>query len=157
MQRQSARLLVIDDDSRLADMLRDYLGEAGFRVSAAGNGGAGLGLLARESYDAVILDLMLPDVDGLEVCRQIRRRDSAIPILMLTARGDATDRVVGLELGADDYLPKPFAPRELLARLRAILRRGKTADASQVLRFGRLEIDRAAREVRLDGQCRALT
>jgi DNA-binding response OmpR family regulator len=151
------RLLVIDDDLRHAQLLRDYLGEAGFRVSAAGSGGAGLALLARESYDAVILDLMLPDTDGLEVCRQIRRRDSAIPILMLTARGDATDRVVGLELGADDYLPKPFAPRELLARLRAILRRGKATAASQVLRFGRLEIDRGAREVRLDGQCRALT
>jgi two-component system phosphate regulon response regulator OmpR len=157
MHQQSARLLLIDDDSRLADMLRDYLGEAGFRVSAAGSGGAGLALLQRESYDAVILDLMLPDIDGLEVCRQIRRRDSALPILMLTARGDATDRVVGLELGADDYLTKPFAPRELLARLRAILRRGKTADADQVLRFGRLEIDRGAREVRLDGQSRALT
>jgi DNA-binding response OmpR family regulator len=151
------RLLVIDDDSRLANMLRDYLGEAGFRVASVAGGGAGLALLARESYDAVVLDLMLPDMDGLEVCRQIRRRDPALPILMLTARGDATDRIVGLELGADDYLPKPFEPRELLARLRAILRRSRAADTGEVLRFGRLEIDRGAREVRLDGQCRPLT
>ena len=99
---------------------------------------------------------MLPDMDGLSVCSQIRAR-AATPILMLTARGDAMDRVVGLEMGADDYLPKPFEPRELLARLRAILRRGKDDRKSEVLRFGRLEIDRDAREVRLDGSARALT
>ena len=99
---------------------------------------------------------MLPDMDGLDVCRQVRAR-SATPILMLTARGDAMDRVVGLEMGADDYLPKPFEPRELLARLKAILRRGKAGPASDLLRFGRLEIDRSAREVRLDGEARPLT
>jgi two-component system, OmpR family, phosphate regulon response regulator OmpR len=99
---------------------------------------------------------MLPDMDGLEICRKIRVR-SDTPILMLTARGDATDRVVGLEMGADDYLPKPFEPRELLARLRAILRRGRGGAKSDVLRFGRLEIDRGSREVRLDGAPRALT
>jgi DNA-binding response OmpR family regulator len=151
------RLLLIEDDARLAEMLRDYLGEAGFRVSCAASGGAGLTLAARETYDVIVLDLMLPDGDGLEVCRQIRHRDAAIPILMLTARGDATDRVVGLEMGADDYLPKPFEPRELLARLRAVLRRGKRHPGSDVLRFGRLEIDRGAREIRLDGEIRALT
>jgi DNA-binding response OmpR family regulator len=109
-------------------------------------------------YDALILDVMLPDIDGFEICRQVRAR-SDLPILMLTARGDETDRVVGLELGADDYLPKPFSPRELLARLRAVLRRRSAprADARSLLRFGRLEIDRDAREVRIDGEARALT
>jgi two-component system phosphate regulon response regulator OmpR len=151
------RLLLIEDDTRLAEMVRDYLGEAGFRVSRAESGSAGLTMQALETFDAIVLDLMLPDIDGLEVCRQIRRRGSAIPILMLTARGDAMDRVVGLEIGADDYLPKPFEPRELLARLRAVLRRGKGEVASDVLRFGRLEIDRGAREIRLDGETRPLT
>src|SRR5881396_392104 len=99
---------------------------------------------------------MLPDIDGLEVCRRLRAK-SDTPVLMLTARGDAMDRVVGLEMGADDYLPKPFEPRELLARLRAILRRSKGESKSAVLRFGRLEIDRGAREVRLDGESRLLT
>jgi two-component system, OmpR family, phosphate regulon response regulator OmpR len=151
------RLLLIEDDIRLAEMVCDYLGRAGFGVSRIGSGGEGLAMLARETFDAVVLDLMLPDMDGLEVCRQIRRRRSTLPILMLTARGDAMDRVVGLEMGADDYLPKPFEPRELLARLRAILRRGKADPGSDVLRFGSLEIDRAAREVRLDGVTRPLT
>jgi DNA-binding response OmpR family regulator len=112
--------------------------------------------LANESFDALVLDLMLPDMDGLEVCRKVRA-GSDLPILMLTARGDATDRVVGLELGADDYLPKPFDPRELLARLRAILRRRSPGRAADVLRFGRLEIDRGARVVRLEGEERPLT
>jgi two-component system, OmpR family, phosphate regulon response regulator OmpR len=150
------RLLLIEDDARLAEMVRDYLGGAGFRVSHAANGAAGLALHAREAFDAIVLDLMLPDMDGLDVCRQVRAR-AATPILMLTARGDAMDRIVGLEMGADDYLPKPFEPRELLARLKAILRRGKAPAKSDVLRFGRLEIDRGAREVRLDGESRTLT
>jgi DNA-binding response OmpR family regulator len=150
------RILLIEDDTRLAEMVRDYLGEAGFRVARAANGSAGLVLHAREAFDAIVLDLMLPDMDGLEVCRQVRTR-AATPILMLTARGDAMDRVIGLEMGADDYLPKPFEPRELLARLRAILRRGGASRAEDVLRFGRLEIDRAAREVRLAGEVRPLT
>jgi DNA-binding response OmpR family regulator len=113
-------------------------------------------LAASESFDAMILDLMLPDVDGLDICRALRAK-SDMPVLMLTARGDPLDRVVGLELGADDYLPKPFEPRELLARLRAILRRRAGQGQSQVLRFGRLEIDPGAREVRLDGQRKTLT
>jgi DNA-binding response OmpR family regulator len=153
----SERLLLIEDDARLAEMVCDYLGRAGFRVSCAESGRAGLAMEAGESFDALILDLMLPDMDGLEVCRQIRHRRSQIPILMLTARGDATDRIVGLEMGADDYLPKPFEPRELLARLRAVLRRGKQWRSGDILRFGRLEIDRGAREVRLDGEIRTLT
>jgi DNA-binding response OmpR family regulator len=150
------RILLIEDDTRLAEMVCDYLGGAGFHVERAGNGASGLALQARDIFDAIVLDLMLPDMDGLDVCRRIRLRAS-VPILMLTARGDAMDRVVGLEMGADDYLPKPFEPRELLARLRAILRRSKGQPKSDVLRFGRLEIDRGAREVRLDGEVRPLT
>ena len=129
------RILLIEDDARLAEMVRDYLGEAGFRVARAASGNSGLAMHAREAVDAIVLDLMLPDMDGLEVCRQIRAR-AATPILMLTARGDAMDRVIGLEMGADDYLPKPFEPRELLARLKAILRRGAApARKDDVLRF----------------------
>jgi DNA-binding response OmpR family regulator len=159
----SERILLVDDDPRLAEMVSEYLGQAGFRVDIAPDGRTGLDRLAREPFDALVLDLMLPDMDGLEVCRQLRASAAAaaeIPVLMLTARGDAMDRVVGLELGADDYLPKPFEPRELLARLRAVLRRrrhGGTDAATEVLRFGRLEIDRGAREVRLAGEARALT
>jgi two-component system phosphate regulon response regulator OmpR len=154
-------LLIIDDDVRLADMLRQYLSGAGFAVEARHTGFAGLEAAAgpgHQAYDAVILDVMLPDLDGLEVCRRLRaRRD--IPILMLTARGEDTDRIVGLELGADDYLPKPFNPRELLARLRAILRRRRDAGegAPAVLRFGRLEIDEGSRSARIDGVLRSVT
>jgi DNA-binding response OmpR family regulator len=150
------RVLLIEDDTRLAGMIGEYLGKAGFQVIHAENGTRGLALHRQEGADAVILDLMLPDTDGLEVCRLIRAR-SDTPILMLTARGDAMDRVVGLELGADDYLPKPFEPRELLARLRAILRRGRAGKAPEVLRFGRLEIEPASRQARLDGAPCALT
>jgi DNA-binding response OmpR family regulator len=151
---------LIEDDSRLAGMVSEYLGKAGFHVIHAENGARGLALHERQPVDVVILDLMLPDTDGLEVCRQIRARSDS-PILMLTARGDPMDRVVGLEMGADDYLPKPFEPRELLARLRAILRRSRAGPRigprPDVLRFGRLEIDRGAREARLDGAPRPLT
>ena len=152
------RVLLIEDDFRLAGMLSEYLGKAGFNVVHAEDGARGLALHEREPADIVILDLMLPDSDGLEICRQLRARSNT-PILMLTARGDPVDRIVGLEMGADDYLPKPFDPRELLARLRAVLRRsraglrsGQAAGASpDVLRCGRLEIDRGAQEARLDG------
>jgi two-component system phosphate regulon response regulator OmpR len=151
----TGRILIIDDDERLAAMVVDYLAGAGFRVVAAATAFDGQQRLKREPFDALVLDLMLPDADGLEVCRRIRAT-SDVPILMLTARGDAMDRVVGLEIGADDYLPKPFEPRELLARLRAILRR-KQAPPQDVTRFGRLEIDRGARRVTVDGVERALT
>jgi len=149
------KILLIDDDIRLSEMVRDYLGRAGYRVERTDTGASGLALQMREAFDAIVLDLMLPDMDGLDVCRKIRER-AGVPILMLTARGDTMDRIIGLELGADDYLPKPFEPRELLARLRAILRRKRGANRD-VLRFGRLEIDRDAREVRLDGDVKALT
>jgi two-component system, OmpR family, phosphate regulon response regulator OmpR len=144
------RILLIEDDPRLAGMVQTYLGEAGFRITHASTGGAGIDLARREAFDALILDLMLPDMDGLDVCRHIRARGGT-PILMLTARGDAMDRVVGLEMGADDYLPKPFEPRELLARLKAILRRANSETKLEVLHFGRIEIDTGALEVRLDG------
>jgi DNA-binding response OmpR family regulator len=150
------RILLIDDDLSLGGMVADYLAGAGFRVTNAPTAREGEQRLKRETYDALILDLMLPDGDGLEVCRRIRQT-SDLPILMLTARGDAMDRVVGLELGADDYLPKPFEPRELLARLRAILRRKSGPAPHDVLRFGRLEIDRGARRARLDGDDCLLT
>lgn len=151
------RLLLVEDDTRLATMVATYLEQAGFRMTHAATGASAMQqLLTGESFDAVILDLMLPDADGLDLCRSIRAR-SEIPVLMLTARGDPLDRVIGLEIGADDYLPKPFEPRELVARLRAILRRGRAQAGVQVLRFGRLEIDKNAREVRLDGERRTLT
>ncbi len=152
----TARVLLVEDDARLATMVADYLGEAGFRVVVVATGKAATQAIGTEGFDAVILDLMLPDADGLDLCRSIRAR-SEIPLLMLTARGDPLDRVVGLELGADDYLPKPFEPRELLARLRAILRRRHAPGSADVLRFGRLEIDKGAREVRLDGQRKTMT
>jgi two-component system, OmpR family, phosphate regulon response regulator OmpR len=145
------RVLVVEDDPRLAEMLSEYLGQAGFRVTVAPLGATALRVLEETDCDAVILDLMLPDMDGLNVCRQIRT-SSDTPVLMLTARGDAVDRIVGLELGADDYLPKPFEPRELLARLRAILRRRIAGRATgHILNFGRLDLDSAARTVLLDG------
>jgi DNA-binding response OmpR family regulator len=151
------RILMIEDDTRLAAMVRDYLVESGFRVSVRETAADGLATLGREPFDALVLDVMLPDLDGFEVCRRVRA-SSDVPILMLTARGEPTDRIVGLELGADDYLPKPFEPRELLARLRAGLRRrGAPAKRAGSLRFGRLEIDRDARAVRLAGAERTLT
>jgi two-component system phosphate regulon response regulator OmpR len=156
MRLMTARILLVEDDARLASMVVDYLGEAGFRLGHAPTGADAMRLVATEDFDAVILDLMLPDADGLDLCRGIRAK-SDIPLLMLTARGDPLDRVVGLELGADDYLPKPFEPRELLARLRAILRRRNAPGSVDVLRFGRLEIDKGAREVRLDGQRKVMT
>ena len=150
------QVLVVDDDTRLSAMLADYLGGNGFAVHTAATATAGLADLARRAPDAVILDVMLPDLDGFEACRRIRAI-SDVPILMLTAKGEDTDRIVGLELGADDYLPKPFNPRELLARLKAILRRRNGGTLSRVLRFGRLEIDPGSRSVRIDGRESTMT
>ena len=150
------RVLMIDDDARLAGMVSDYLDGAGFRVTIAGTAHEGESLLKREAFDALILDLMLPDADGLDLCRRLRA-STDVPILMLTARGEPMDRVVGLEIGADDYLAKPFEPRELQARLRAILRRRGAPAKAETLRFGRLEIDKGARLVRVDGEERPIT
>ena len=157
------RLLLIDDDARLAAMVADYLRQSGYAVSHAADGAAGMLALAQFSPDLVILDLMLPDADGLDLCRRIKAQ-SAAAVLMLTAKGDPMDRVVGLEIGADDYLPKPFEPRELLARVRAVLRRGQAGVATvptqaqrPPLRFGSLEIDPEARSVAVAGQSCELT
>ena len=149
------RLLVVEDDARLAGMLTEYLGEAGFRVDVAASGADAIAK-SRGEHAAMILDLTLPDMDGLDVCRAVRAK-SQLPILMLTARGEAADRIVGLELGADDYLPKPFEPRELLARLRAVLRRRGMPESGQALRFGRVEVDPGARTLCVNGEARELT
>jgi len=152
------RILLIEDDARLADNVREYLARSGYAVSTAGTAAEGLRCARGGVFDAVLLDLMLPDQDGLELCRTLRA-ESDVPIIVITARGDAEDRIVGLELGADDYLGKPFNPRELLARLRAVLRRraGPGAGRARPLRFGRLEIDPDARSVRVGGEERSLT
>lgn len=155
----SERVLMIDDDAALACMVAEYLGTRGLSVTIAGTLEQGESLLRRGGFDVLILDAMLPDGDGFDLCKDWRQR-STLPILMLTARGDEVDRIVGLELGADDYLPKPFNPRELLARLRALLRRsqlGATSPAGEVLRFGSLELDHGALEARLNGEPTALT
>lgn len=164
MHATAPRLLLIDDDRRLAGMLGTYLRQNGLQVEHAGTATAGIRQLERaantQPFSAVVLDLMLPDADGLEVCRMIRTMAPPIcstPIVMLTAKGDPMDRVVGLELGADDYLPKPFEPRELLARLRAVLRRPQLLAAHPVLRFGNLEIHSEARRVLVDGKSVVLT
>ena len=153
---------MIEDDARLAQMVGEYLGQSGFAVHHAGDGHGGLLALQASPPDLVILDLMLPDMDGLEVCRRIRSMPGAlaqIPVLMLTAKGDPMDRIIGLEIGADDYLPKPFEPRELLARIRAVLRRRGEGlpQVNKQLRFGTLEIDRDARTVNVAGQVCDLT
>lgn len=152
------RVLLVEDDTRLAEMLVDYL--AGFEVEVQRTESikGAWTQLRSGAFEALLLDAMLPDGDGFELCRQLRA-ESDLPILMITARGDEGDRIVGLELGADDYLPKPFNPRELLARLRAVLRRASRARAQQgeVLRFGTLEIDLGARAARLAGQRCELT
>ena len=162
----NTHLLMIEDDTRLAQMVSEYLGQSGMQVAHCADGASGLAQLQGHSGaalpDLVILDLMLPDMDGLDVCRRIRSLPSAaaqVPVLMLTAKGDPMDRVIGLELGADDYLPKPYEPRELLARIRAILRRRESGStpAIPLLRFGSLEIDRDARSVTVAGDVCELT
>lgn len=151
-------VLMIDDDESLSAMLAEYLAPMDFDVTAAATVAEGMTRLADGGFDLMILDVMLPDGDGFEVCRNVRA-DYDLPILMLTARGDEMDRIVGLELGADDYLPKPFNPRELLARLKAIARRGamRSAKPDEALRFGRLIIQPQQRMVLLDGEERTLT
>lgn len=156
MTAMAERLLVVDDDQRLAAMLSEYLSGEGYVVALRFTAREGHEALRRERFDAVILDVMLPDCDGFELCRQVRTH-SSVPILMLTAKGEDTDRIIGLEIGADDYLPKPFNPRELLARIRALLRRQRGPDEDALLDFGRLQIDPSSRVVRIDGHERRLT
>jgi two-component system phosphate regulon response regulator OmpR len=156
----TTRLLLIDDDLRLTDMVGGYLRQHGFEVDGAGSLAAGREKLKQGAYDALLLDLMLPDGDGLEFTRELRgqARTRRLPLLMLTARGEPMDRIVGLEIGADDYLPKPFEPRELLARVKALLRRAAPEPGDdEVLTFGRLEVDLGARQARLAGQVCDLT
>jgi two-component system OmpR family response regulator len=144
------RVLLIDDDARLSELLAGYLAQNDVALTHARDGRAGLQALDADTFDAVLLDVMMPGLDGLDVLRRIRTRNS-IPVLMLTARGDEADRVVGLELGADDYVPKPFSPRELLARLRAVLRRSHPEAAAERLAVAGIEVDVAARTVRVEG------
>ena len=156
----TSRLLLIDDDKRLTDMVSGYLRQNGFGVETAGSLASGREQLKLASYDAVVLDLMLPDGDGLEFTREMRSqpRTRRLPLLMLTARGEPMDRIVGLEIGADDYLGKPFEPRELLARIKPLLRRAAPdSGGDELLSFGRLEVDLGARQARLDGRSLDLT
>jgi DNA-binding response OmpR family regulator len=150
------RVLLIDDDGRLNALLTTYLGRFGFAVRAVTHPEQGLRVLRSDPPDLVVLDVMLPDMDGFTLCRKIRE-SSLIPIVMLTARGDVMDRIVGLELGADDYLPKPFEPRELLARMQAILRRGPSGDKQERLRVGSLDVNWATRSAQMQGRDLALT
>ncbi len=156
MNDMTLRVLLIDDDERLYELLLGYLGTNDCTVSHAPDGVRGLSALSADAFDVVLLDVMMPGIDGLEVCRRIRQR-SQIPVIMLTAKGDETDRVVGLEIGADDYLPKPFSPRELLARMRAVLRRASPDAVSERITSGPLEIDVAGRDVKLSGSPIELT
>jgi DNA-binding response OmpR family regulator len=152
----SLRVLSIDDDSRLYQLLASYLEPNGVTLVHAADGRQGLAALEGGVFDAVLLDVMMPGMDGIEVCRRIRAK-SHIPVIMLTAKGDETDRVVGLEIGADDYVPKPFSPRELLARLRAVLRRSAPEATQAVLTVGDIAVEVASREVRVGGQPVELT
>lgn len=165
----TSRVLLVEDDPRLADLVSTYLVGRGFDVDVAPDGSSARRLLAHAGFHrgfaVVLLDAMLPDSDGFDLCREFRAESATLPIIMITARGEETDRIVGLELGADDYLPKPFNPRELLARMKALLRRtdamatagGVSATPDETRVFGRLEIDSARREVRLAGDTRRLT
>jgi DNA-binding response OmpR family regulator len=151
-------LLLVDDDVRLASMIADYLREHQFEVTHAPDAAAALACIKAQVFDAVLLDLMLPDKDGLDLFRELMAQPAfrAAPVIMLTARGDPMDKVVGLEIGAEDYVAKPFEPRELLARIRVVLRRGKSVPAD-VIRFGRLDIDLSSRVVRVAGEEKPLT
>ncbi|MBM4210174.1 MAG: response regulator transcription factor [Gammaproteobacteria bacterium] len=160
----SAEILIVDDDRDLASMLAEFLGNEGFQVVTATEGGGALGLMAERPFDLVILDVMLPGSSGFDVLRQLRQRKPRLPVLMLTARGEAIDRILGLELGADDYLPKPFDPRELAARIRAILRRVETAgdhsasaEGPENLLIGALKLDVRRRRLTLGSTALELT
>jgi two-component system phosphate regulon response regulator OmpR len=151
------RILIVEDEPSIATALEDALRLEGYEVNVVSDGLSAERAALREHYDLILLDVMLPQKDGFSVCRALRSAHLATPIIVVTARTQEVDKIVGLELGADDYLPKPFEPRELLARLRAILRRGAARGHARPLRFGRLEIDRDAHAVRLDGVDKPLT
>lgn len=163
MKTPPQRLLVVDDDQRLRELLSRYLSEQGFAVDLAGDAPEMDRKLARAAYALIVLDLMLPGEDGLAICRRLRGTAQATPIIMLTAKGDEIDRILGLEMGADDYLPKPFNPRELLARIHAVLRRGSPLPPgapdpqAHTVTFGTLELDLATRQLSRDGLALALT
>ena len=164
MEEKKRKVLIVDDDARLRALLERYLGEQGFSVNAVADGAQMDRALARELYDLMVLDLMLPGEDGLAICRRLRAQGNEMPVVMLTAKGDDVDRIVGLEMGADDYLPKPFNPRELVARINAVLRRqapkpppGAPALDERVVRFGQVEVNLAARTLTRDHQEQVLT
>jgi DNA-binding response OmpR family regulator len=150
------KILVVDDEPKIAEICQDYLQAAGYEVVTATTGPEGLSAARREKPDLVVLDLMLPEMDGLDVCRTLRR-ESDVPIIMLTARVEETDKLIGLELGADDYITKPFSPRELVARVRVVLRRASGDPASEVIRAGEVTLDRARFEVNLPEETLSLT
>jgi DNA-binding response OmpR family regulator len=150
------KILIVDDEPKIAEICQDYLKAAGYEVVTAMTGPAGLAAARREKPDLVVLDLMLPEMDGLDVCRALRR-ESDVPIIMLTARVEETDKLIGLEIGADDYITKPFSPRELVARVRVVLRRVSGDPASDVIRAGEVSLDRARYEVNLPGRTLPLT
>jgi two-component system OmpR family response regulator/two-component system phosphate regulon response regulator OmpR len=157
------KILVVDDDKRLRDLLQRYLGEQGFAVKTAENAEAMDKALTREAYDLIVLDLMLPGEDGLSICRRLRAAEPQQAIIMLTAKGDEIDRIVGLEMGADDYLPKPFNPRELIARIQAVLRRrvravpGAPTTEDKLIVFGDVTVDLATRTLKRNDEALPLT
>ena len=164
MTTVKAKILVVDDDLRLRELLKRYLTEQGYGVNVAADGESMNRVRARERYDLLVLDLMMPGEDGLAICRRLRANADTTPIIMLTAKGDEIDRIIGLEMGADDYLPKPFNPRELLARIQAVLRRqaplpipSAPAATANVVEFGGFVLDLAARRLAKDGVDVALT
>ena len=163
MSQENNKILVVDDDMRLRALLERYLVEQGYKVRTAANSEQMDRLLERETFHLMVLDLMLPGEDGLSICRRLRQANNQIPIVMLTAKGDEVDRIIGLELGADDYLPKPFNPRELLARIRAVLRRktaeipGAPANEETIIEFGEFKLNLATREMSRNEESMPLT
>jgi len=150
------KILIVDDETQIVDICKDYLKAAGYETITASDGVQGVALARREKPDLIVLDLMMPEMDGLDVCREIRR-ESNVPIIMLTARVEETDKLIGLELGADDYITKPFSPRELVARVRVVLRRAANTPDNEIIRAGEVELDRAHYEVHLSDKTVSLT